>query len=95
MKMLVILYTGDNPGFVPGFLSGMDCPWTEFVGGIGRGQHHRHDGSRTFPGETMMTVSVLQEGRCQELSVALREAAAGLSDADRLHVAVLAVEQFA
>ncbi len=95
MKMLVILYTGDNPGFVPDFLSGRSCPWTEFVGGVGRGQHRRHDGSRTFPGETVMTVSVLDDGLCLELSAALREAAAGLSDADRLHVAVLAVEQFA
>lgn len=95
MKMLVILYTGDNPGFVPDFLSGRDCPWTEFVGGIGRGRHHRHDGSRTFPGETMMTVSILEERKCQELSDALRAAAAELSSADRLHVAVLPVEQFA
>ncbi len=95
MKMLVILYTGDNPGFVPDFLSGRDCPWTEFVGGIGRGQHHRHDGSRTFPGETMMTVSILEERKCQELSVALREAVGGLSSSDRIHVAVLPVEQFA
>lgn len=95
MKMLVILYTGDNPRFVPEFLSGRDCPWTEFQGGIGHGHHHRHDGSRTFPGETIMLVSILEEGRCQDLSTALHEASAGLSPSDRLHVAVLPVEQFA
>lgn len=95
MKMLVILYTGDNPRFVPDFLSGRQCPWTEFVGGIGQGQHTRHDGSRTFPGETMMTVSILEEGMCQDLSDSLRSASSGLSSSDRLHMAVLPVEQFA
>jgi hypothetical protein len=95
MKMIVILYTGDNPRFVPDFLSGRGCPWTEFVGGIGQGQHNRHEGTRTFPGETMMVVSILEDGKCQNLSTDLRAASAGLSSTDRLHVAVLPVEQFA
>jgi len=95
MKMLVILYTGDNPRFVPDFLSGRACPWTEFVGGIGQGRHTRHDGSRIFPGETMMTVSILEEGLCQDLSNDLRAASKMLSSSDRLHMAVLPVEQFA
>ena len=95
MKMLVILYTGDNPRFVPDFLSGRKCPWTEFAGGIGQGHHNRHDGSRTFPGETMMVVSILEEGMCHDLSKDLREASKTLSPLDHLHMAVVPVEQFA
>lgn len=95
MKMLVVLHTGDDPRFVPDFLSSHGCSWTEFAGGAGQGRHHRHDGSRAFPGESMMTISILEDGTCQDVGVALREAAKALPDPDRLHVAVLPVEQFA
>jgi hypothetical protein len=43
----------------------------------------------------MMTVSILDEGLCQDLSKDLRAATVGLSESDRLHMAVLPVEQFA
>lgn len=95
MKMLLIIYTGDNPRFVPDFLSGRGCPWTEFAGAIGQGQHNRHDGTRTFPGETLMVVSILEEEKCQNLTKDLRAASSVLSSLDHLHMAIVPVEQFA
>ena len=96
MKMLLVLYTGDNLRFVPDLLSSCEgCSWTEFQGGIGKGSHHRHEGTRTFPGETMMVLSILEDARAIEISDLLRSRGAGLPESDRLHVAVLPVEQFA
>ncbi len=95
-KMLMIMYTGEDPKFVPGFLDRQGCPWTEFAGGIGHGHSHLHDGSRAFPGHTLLVLSILEHGRCVEVADALRGvAAAQLPESDHLHVAVVPVEQFA
>lgn len=96
MKMLLILYAGDDPRLVPEALRACGhCPWTEFTGGIGQGHHHRHDGSRVFPGMTTMFVSVLPEAEARRVSAVLRDKVRGLASPDRLHVAILPVEQFA
>jgi hypothetical protein len=96
MKMLLVLYTGDNLRFVPDILSACEgCSWTEFQGGIGMGHHHRHDGTRAFPGRTMMVLSILEDRQAMIVSEVLRHRGATLPESDHLHVAVLPVEQFA
>ena len=96
MKMLVILYTGDNQGFVPGILESVEgCSWTEFGGGVGKGAHSRHDGSRAFPGQPLMVVSILEDRRAMIAAEVLKGRAAGLPASDHLHVAVVPVETFA
>jgi hypothetical protein len=95
MKMLMILYTGDSPHLVSDLLSACgDCPFTEFLGGLGKGHHHRHEGTRAFPGQTTMTVSVLPTDQAEVVSKKLADVARGLPEPDRLHVAVLPVEDF-
>ena len=94
MKMLLIFYTGSDPRFVSDYLSGHECPWTEFAGVVGHGAHVRHDGSRTFPGETWTTISILEESVCDRMVLRLREVAASMSESERLHMAVLPVEMF-
>lgn len=96
MKMLLALYTGDSPAFVPEILREIeDCSWTEFPGGVGKGVHGRHDGSRAFPGQTLMVISILEDHRAMIAAEVLRHRAARLPDSDHLHVAILPVEQFA
>lgn len=95
MKMLMILYTGDSPHLVPDILIACgDYPFTEFPGGMGKGQHHRHEGTRAFPGHTTMTMSVLPPEKAEAAAKKLVETAKALPEPDRLHVAVMPVEEF-
>lgn len=95
MKMLMILYTGDSPHLVPDLLiAGGDYPFTEFQDGIGKGEHNRHEGTRAFPGHTTMTVSVLPREKAEAVAKKLVETAKTLPEPDRLHVAVMPVEDF-
>ena len=96
MKMLLILYTGESPRFVPDILDALEeCSWTEFQGGIGKGQRGRHEGSRAFPGVTTMFLSIVEDHRAMIAAEVLRKRGAGLPPSDHLHVAVMPVETFA
>jgi hypothetical protein len=95
MKMLMLVYSGATPNRVSSLLDAHRAGgWTEFPGAHGVGATGRRDGSRAWPGESTLFVSVLPAKTAEPLVAALRGEAARLPAGERLHVAVLPAETF-
>jgi hypothetical protein len=95
MKMLMVVYAGASPQRVASLLDGHHAGgYTEFRNAHGAGQTGRREGSRAWPGDTTLFVSVVPQERGHELVEALRGEAGALPAGERLHVAVLPTESF-
>ena len=95
MKMLMVVYTGTSPHRVASLLEAHHADgYTEFRNAHGVGTTGRHEGSRAWPGEATLFVSVVPAERSDELVTSLHDAAGGLPPGERLHVAVLPTETF-
>ncbi len=95
MKMLMVVYTGTSPHRVASLLDAHHATgYTEFRNAHGAGTTGRHEGSRAWPGESTLFVSVVPHERSDELLTALRGAAGALPTGERLHVAVVPTESF-
>ncbi len=95
MKLLMTLYAGADPQRVRTVLEAHEArSFTEIDHAHGRGASGRMEGTRAWPGETSVVISVVPEEHLPELEAALRELAAGAQPGERLHVAVLPVEHF-
>lgn len=94
MKLLMMLYSGHDPQRVAAVLDEHDAhAFTEIDRARGRGSTGRVEGTRAWPGETSVLFTVVPDERVGELEAALRALAAG-APGERLHVAVLPVENF-
>ncbi|HET9682705.1 MAG TPA: hypothetical protein VFP15_01305 [Gemmatimonadaceae bacterium] len=95
MKMLMLVYSGPAPQRISSLL---DRPlaggYTEFRNAHGAGSTGRREGSRAWPGESTLWLSVVPESSSAELVDTLRAEAARLPAGERLHVAVLPTETF-
>jgi hypothetical protein len=95
MKMLMVIYSGADPRHVTSSLDGHGAGgYTQFQGVHGVGATGRREGSRVWPGESTLFVSVLPDEDASGLVGALRAQAATLPDGERMHVAVIATENF-
>jgi hypothetical protein len=95
MKLMLIIYSGPNRQLVPALLDRHEAGgYTELTQAYGAGQTGRRLGTRAWPGDASITFSILPDGREQELTTALRDEAARLTGDERLHVAVMPVENF-
>ena len=95
MKMLVLVYSGHDPARVTSLLDRHGAGgYTEFRDAHGAGTTGRRDGSRAWPGESTLYVSVVPESQSEELVSTLREESVRLPAGERLHVAVLPTETF-
>ena len=95
MKMLMLVYTGPAPQRISSLLDRHQAGgYTEFRNAHGAGSTGRRDGSRAWPGESTLWVSVLPESQSEELVGTLRAETARLPAGERLHVAVLPTETF-
>lgn len=95
MKMLMVVYAGSSPHRVASLLDRHDGGgYTEFRNAHGAGVTGRRDGSRAWPGESTLFLSVVPHERSDELVSLLRAQARVLPDGERLHVAVLPTETF-
>ncbi len=95
MKMLMIVYSGSAPQRVSSLLDEHPAGgYTEFRNAHGVGSTGKRDGTRAWPGESTLWVSVVPEARSGELVRSLREEVPRLSAGERLHVAVLPTESF-
>lgn len=98
MKLLMVVYSGANPQRVAAALDQHHAAgYTEFRNAHGTGITGRRDGSRAWPGESTLFVSVVPETESDEIVDALRAlrdepAADGIGE--RIHVAVMPVESF-
>lgn len=95
MKMLMLLYSGSSPQRISSLLDAHHAGgWTEFRNGHGAGSTGKRDGSRAWPGESTVYVSVVPAERSDELLEALRGERTRLPHGEHLHVAVLPTDTF-
>lgn len=95
MKMFVLMYSGPSPKRVEEILERHDVhAWTSYTGGKGAGATGRHEGSRAWPGETTVVMSVVPAVGADALAAALEQEAEALPHGERLHLAVLPIEGF-
>jgi hypothetical protein len=98
MKMLMVVYSGTNSQRVAMLLDSHHTEgYTEFRNAHGVGDTGRRDGSRAWPGESTLFVSVVPELQATELVdalCALRDEMSQQSTGERLHAAVLPADSF-
>jgi hypothetical protein len=93
MKMLVLTYSGADPGRISALLDEAGVPGhTRLDGGHGHGLSGPRAGTRAWPGEVTVCFSVVDDALAGV--VAARCRAAELPAGERLHVAVLPVDSF-
>lgn len=94
-RMLWIVYAGPDASRVETALKRLGAPgWTRLDHAHGAGTHGRVEGTRAWPGEETVFISIVAGDRVTGLADGLAEEANRLPPAERLHVAVLPVEQF-
>ena len=95
MKMLMVVYSGSAPQRISSLLDEHHAGgYTEFHNAHGAGSTGKRDGSRAWPGESTLWMSVVPEAQSEELVRSLRDEVPRLSVGERLHVAVLPTESF-
>lgn len=95
MRTFLLMYGGPDESRVPTILERHGVThYTSFAGGHGAGSTGRREGTRAWPGETTMIVSLVPDDRAESLADELEQEAAGLPAGERLHVAVHSTERF-
>ena len=95
MKMLMLMYSGDDPQRISSLLDGVHAGgYSEFRNVHGSGTTGKREGSRAWPGEATFFVSVVPDERADAVVGSLRRAATTLPTGSSLHVAVLPTETF-
>jgi hypothetical protein len=95
MKLFMMLYAGPDPQRVAAVLDEHQVhAFTEIDRAHGRGSTGRVEGTRAWPGETTVLFTIVHDARVIELEKSLRALAAGAAPGERLHVAILPVENF-
>ena len=95
MKMFLLMYGGPDGNRVPTLLERHGVShYTTFAGGHGAGSTGRREGTRAWPGETSMTVSLVPTERADSLAAELMAEATALPAGERLHVAVVPTDSF-
>jgi hypothetical protein len=95
MRMFMLMYGGPTPARVPELLERHGISqYTAFEGGHGAGRTGKREGTRAWPGETTMLISIVPDERADSLAAELEQEARALPPGERLHVAVLPIERF-
>ncbi|MDQ8154353.1 MAG: hypothetical protein P3B98_06780 [Gemmatimonadota bacterium] len=95
MKMFWIIYAGPRAARVAETLLAHGAAgYTEFPRAHGAGTHGRIEGTRAWPGEETVVTSVVTADRAPEVAAGLAALQTSLVAGERLHFAVLPVEQF-
>lgn len=95
MKLVLVIYSGSSPKLVPALLDQHHVAgYTEIDNAKGAGTTGRHEGTRAWPGDAVLYFSAVPAEQAQALTQGLKQAAAALPPGERLHVAVMPVEQF-
>jgi hypothetical protein len=91
----MLFYQGSASHRVTSVLEAHHAPgYTEFANAHGSGVTGRVEGSRAWPGQSTVVVTIVPDDRVPALEDALRGLAAEAQAGERLHVAVLPVEHF-
>ena len=90
MRMLMVVYSGSSPQKISSLFDTYPAGgYTEFRNAHGAGSTGKRGGSRAWPGESTLFVTVVPESQSEELVETLRAEAPRLPVGERLHVAVL------
>ena len=95
MKLFLVMYGGPSPDRLAEILERQGLhDYTTFAGGHGSGRTGKREGSRAWPGETTMALSVVPTEVADTVASALAREAEALPAGERLHVAILPTERF-
>lgn len=95
MKTLLIVYSGSDPQIIERELDLHHVGgYTELSRAHGTGASGRREGTRAWPGESTVFLSVVPDERVDALTVALVAARGALAPGERLHMAVLPTDTF-
>lgn len=95
MKMLVLIYSGPSPQRISSLLDRHHAGgYTAFHDAHGSGATGRREGTRAWPGESTLFVSVVPNEHAPTLLATLRAETGALDAGERLHVAVLPTDTF-
>lgn len=95
MKMFWIIYAGARVAQVTETLLAHGAAgYTEFPKAHGAGTHGRIEGTRAWPGEETVITSVVAAERATSVADGLVALQGQLATGERMHFAVLPVEQF-
>ena len=95
MKMLMVVYSGSSPQRITSLLDRYHAGgYTEFRNAHGVGGTGKRDGSRAWPGESTLFVSVVPGAQAEALVDRSAPRRSRLPAGERLHVAVLPTETF-
>ncbi len=95
MRMLMLVYSGPSPQRMSQLIDRHQVSgYMEFRNVHGVGTTGRREGSRAWPGESTIFVSVVPDAQVEEVVDGLRAETDRLHPGERLHVAVLPVETF-
>ena len=90
MRMLMVVYSGSSPQRISSLLDAHHAGgYTEFRNAHGVGGTGKRDGSRAWPGESTLFVTVVPEPQSEELVEYAARETPRLPAGERLHVAVL------
>ena len=95
MKMLMLVYSGPSPQRVASLLDRHHVAgYMEFHHVHGTGATGRREGTRAWPGESALFLTIAEPEQATALLDALRAERTSLPAGERLHVAVLPTETF-
>jgi hypothetical protein len=95
MKLLMLFYSGPTPQRVASLLDRHPgTGYTEFRNVHGAGSSGRREGTRAWPGESSLFITITPTEHVADLVNRARAEAAALDSGERLHVAVLPAETF-
>jgi hypothetical protein len=95
MKMLMLVYSGPTPQRVTQLLDRHGVAGYSELGNVhGAGATGRRAGTRAWPGDSSLFVTIVPAAQANDLVAALRQEAQSLPAPERLHAAVLPIETF-
>jgi len=95
MKLLLLIYSGPTPHRIGALLEAHDAPgYTQLAHARGTGTTGRVEGTRAWPGEATVFMSVVPADRVGELREALLTYRASAAEGEHLHVATLPMEDY-
>lgn len=93
MKLLLMIYSGPSPNHIAALLEAHDAGgYTELREARGVGGTGRLLGTRAWPGEASVFMSLVADDRAQALRAALRTWRDGAPEGEHLHVMTLPVD---
>ncbi len=95
MKLFFLSYAGAEPGRIAARLDAEGVSGhTRFGPAQGHGLTGPREGTRAWPGEVTAFTTVVPDALASRLATALKAESEALPPGERLHVAVLPVEEF-